>query len=262
MILFFIVLIFVCITLLTLLTSLTPLTFSTLPSMTDPSPLSELEKTIDVDFQRKEYLRQALIHRSAVKEARAYGHNERLEFLGDAVLELAVTEHLFKASDRPEGELTNWRSALVQGEHLSEVARALDLGKYLSMSKGEEASDGRSKSSTLANALEALIGAIYLDNGFPVAKRFCEANILTRLGDLIAQGKHRDEKSVFQENAQEKTGVTPHYEVIAEEGPDHDKQFTSAVFIGTEKVAEGKGNSKQRAETAAAKEGLKVKAWK
>lgn len=229
--------------------------------MPNPAPHTDLEKVIGIDFKRKEYLRQALIHRSAVKESRAYGHNERLEFLGDAVLELAATEYLYQMSERPEGELTNWRSALVQGDHLAEVARSLNLGGYLSMSKGEEASDGRNKNSTLANALEALIGAIYLDKGFPVAKRFCEEHILTRLGGLLAQGKHRDEKSLFQERAQEKTGVTPHYEVTAEEGPDHDKKFTSAVFIGHEKIAEGSGNSKQRAETAAAKEGLKVKGW-
>ncbi len=229
--------------------------------MPSPSPLTDLERVIGVDFKRKEYLRQALIHRSAVKEARAYGHNERLEFLGDAVLELAATEYLFHLSERPEGELTNWRSALVQGDHLAQVARQLNLGSYLSMSKGEEASDGRNKDSTLANAVEALIGAIYLDKGFAVAKRFCEEHILTNLNELLAKGKHRDEKSLFQERAQERMGITPHYEVVAEEGPDHDKKFTCAVFVGSEKIAEGTGNSKQRAETAAAKEGLKVKHW-
>jgi ribonuclease-3 len=229
-----------------------------------PKPLdySHLEKQIDVVFKRKDLLQQALVHRSAVKESQAYGNNERLEFLGDAVLELATTEHLFRVSKKPEGELTNWRSALVQGDHLAEVGRELELGKYLFMSKGEEASDGRNKTSTLANALEALIGAIYLDKGFEVARGFCEKFILTHLQDLIAQGKHRDEKSLFQEKSQETQGITPHYEVMEEVGPDHDKSFTCGVFIGTEKIAEGKGNSKQKAETAAASAGLKVKGWK
>jgi ribonuclease-3 len=230
--------------------------------MSKPLDSSGLEKAIDVQFRNKDFLRQSLIHRSAVRESGAYGNNERLEFLGDAVLELATTEYLFHLSGRSEGELTNWRSALVQGDHLATVAEELELGKYLYMSRGEEASDGRNKSSTLANALEAVIGAIYLDKGYDVAKRFCENFILKDLQSLIAEGKHRDEKSLFQERAQEKMGITPHYEVMSEEGPDHDKKFTCAVFIGPDKVALGKGNSKQRAETAAAKAGLKVKGWK
>ncbi|MSR86724.1 ribonuclease III [Candidatus Peribacteria bacterium] len=230
--------------------------------MAHPVSLTDLEKVIGINFKKKDFLRQALIHRSAVRESQAYGNNERLEFLGDAVLELAATEYLFQLSDKAEGELTNWRSALVQGEHLAEVASELDLGKYLSMSRGEEASGGRTKVSTMANALEALIGAIYLDKGYDVSKKFCEDFILRDLDRLLAAGKHRDEKSVFQEMVQEKSGVTPHYEVVEEEGPDHDKQFTTAVFIADEKVAEGKGNSKQRAEQAAAKAALKVKGWK
>lgn len=230
--------------------------------MSQPAPLTDLERAIGINFRKKDLLRQALIHRSAVRESQAYGNNERLEFLGDAVLELATTEYLFQLTDKPEGELTNWRSALVQGEHLAEVARDLELGQYLSLSRGEEASGGRTKVSTLANACEALIGAVYLDKGYDVAKKFCEDFVLTDLDRLLAAGKHRDEKSVFQEMVQEKAGVTPHYEVVEEEGPDHDKNFTMAVFIGAERVAEGKGNSKQRAEQAAAKEALKVKGWK
>jgi ribonuclease-3 len=230
--------------------------------MAKPADFHQLEKKIGIQFRRPELLQQSLIHRSAVREANAFGNNERLEFLGDAVLELATTEYLYQLSNKPEGELTNWRSALVQGEHLAEVARDLDLGSYLCMSKGEEASDGRNKTSTLANAVEAVIGAIYLDKDFDVAKRFCEEFILRNLQKLLAAGKHRDEKSLFQEKAQELSGITPHYEVIEEVGPDHDKNFTCAVFIATEKVAEGSGNSKQRAEQAAAKEALKVKGWK
>ena len=229
--------------------------------MATPSPFIHLEKTIGVRFRNKDLLLQSLIHRSAVRESTAHGNNERLEFLGDAVLELATTEYLYQLSQKSEGELTNWRSALVQGQHLAEVAKELKLGEYLFMSRGEEASDGRHKTSTLANALEALIGAIYLDQGFEVAKEFCEKFILRNLQDLLAKGKHRDEKSVFQEQAQEKFGITPHYEVIEEVGPDHDKNFTCAVFIGEEKIALGKGNSKQKAEQAAAKAGLKAKKW-
>ena len=221
-----------------------------------------LEKTINVVFRNKELLAQALTHRSAVRESRAYGHNERLEFLGDAVLELAATEYLYHLSEKPEGELTNWRSALVQREHLGAVAKDIKLGEYLLLSRGEEASGGRERVSTLANALEALIGAIYLDRDFETAKEFCHNFILLRLEGLLRQGKDRDEKSLFQEKAQEKFGITPHYETLEAIGPDHEKLFTCAVFIGKEEVAKGQGNSKQRAEQAAAKAGLKAKGWK
>jgi len=230
--------------------------------MSGPVSFTVLEKAIGVVFRDKNLLMQALVHRSAVRESNSFGNNERLEFLGDAVLELVATEYLFHISARSEGELTNWRSALVQGEHLAKVATELKLGEYLFMSRGEEASDGRNKASTLANAVEAIIGAMYLDRGIDTAREFCEKFILRHLQELIAQGKHRDEKSLFQENSQEKTGITPHYEVMVEEGPDHEKNFTCAVFIGSEKIAEGSGNSKQRAEQAAAKEALKVKGWK
>ncbi len=228
---------------------------------TQPAPIAHLEKEIGITFRNKDLLVQALVHRSAVKEKGRYGHNERLEFLGDAVLELAATDYLYHLSGKSEGELTNWRSALVQGEHLAEIAHGIKLGDYLYMSRGEEASDGRRKTSTLANAMEALIGAIYLDQGFEKARAFAERFIFSRLQSLLAKGKHRDEKSVFQEHAQEKLGITPHYEVVSESGPDHDKVFLCAVYVGEERVAEGAGNSKQKAETAAAKAGLKAKGW-
>lgn len=226
-----------------------------------PLPTATLEKAIGVRFRDKDLLLQALIHRSAAREAKQYGNNERLEFLGDAVLELIATEYLYALTERPEGDLTNWRSALVQRDNLAAVASDLKLGDYLHMSRGEEASDGRNKESTLANALEAIIGAMYLDQGMEVASEFCHRYILRRLQTLLREGKDRDEKSRFQERAQEETGVTPHYEVVVAEGPDHQKNFTCAVFIGRLKVAEGSGSSKQRAEQAAAKEALKVKAW-
>lgn len=214
-----------------------------------------------MSFRNKDLLALALTHRSAVRLSKAHGHNERIEFLGDAVLELVATDYLYRTSDKSEGELTSWRSALVKGEHLATIAEELKLGDYLFMSRGEEASGGRSKPSTLANALEALIGAIYLDQGFDAVRTFCDGFILIRLKRLVAQGKHRDDKSHFQEKSQELLGVTPHYEVVSETGPDHDKTFTCAVFIGEEKVAEGQGNSKQRGEQAAAEAGLKVKKW-
>ncbi len=229
--------------------------------MSEPASFVILEKDTGVHFRSKDLLARALTHRSAAKQARNNGHNERLEFLGDAVLELVVTESLFEFQDKNEGELTNWRSALVKGEHLASVAQEIKLGQYLYMSRGEEASGGRDKTSTLANALEALIGAMYLDQGFEITKTFCADFILVRLQKILAEGGHLDEKSTFQEKAQELLGITPHYEVVHEEGPDHDKVFTCAVFLGEEKVAEGTGASKQKAEAAAAKEGLKVKVW-
>ena len=229
--------------------------------MDQPLPFSQLEKAIGVQFGNKDTLKQALTHRSAVRHSRANGHNERLEFLGDAVLELVATEYLFQFREKSEGELTNWRAALVKGEHLATVAKEINLGQYLYMSRGEEASGGREKVSTLANALEALIGAIFFDQGYPAANDFCNTYILTKLQKLLAQGKHKDEKSVLQEKAQEIVGLTPHYEVVDDSGPDHDKTFISAVFFGEEKIAEGEGNSKQRAEQAAAKQALKVKGW-
>ena len=226
-----------------------------------PSPLPLLEKTIGLKFRDKDLLAQALTHRSSARESKRRGNNERLEFLGDAVLELAVTEFLFAVSSRPEGELTNWRSALVQGEQLAIIARELKLGDHLFLSRGEDASGGREKVSTLANTLEALIGAIYLDQGWPKAKQFIDHFIVSKLRDLLAQGKDRDAKSVFQEIAQEKCAVTPTYEVLAEVGPDHDKIFTVGLFIGEEKVTEGKGPSKQKAEQDAAEKGLREKGW-
>ncbi|MFA7682266.1 MAG: ribonuclease III [Candidatus Peribacteraceae bacterium] len=230
--------------------------------MAAPASFVLLEKHIGIKFHKKDLLVQALTHRSAVRAGRKGEHNERFEFLGDAVLELVVTEYLFQFMDKSEGELTNWRAALVRGEHLASVAEELKLGDYIYMSNGEEVSGGRHKQSTLANTLEALIGAIFLDQGFSAAEQFCKEFILVRLQQLLAQGKDRDEKSVFQEKAQELLGITPHYEVLEERGPDHDKEFTCAVYLEDEQVAKGKGNSKQKAEQSAAKAGLKVKEWK
>ncbi len=222
-----------------------------------------LEKSIGAHFRDKDLLMQALTHRSAVRESRTGGHNERLEYLGDAVLELVATVYLFhEFEEKPEGELTNLRSALVNRENLASVAREIKLGDYVYLSRGEDASGGRDKDSTLANTLEALIGAIHIDQGFEAAEKFCMEFIIPRLKRIIALGSYRDEKSVFQEKAQELLGVTPHYEVVQEAGPDHEKEFTSAAYLGKERVAEGKGSSKQKAELDAAKAALKAKRWK
>ena len=222
--------------------------------------LSKLEKTIGIKFKNKDLLNQALTHRSAARDPNVQSY-ERLEFLGDAVLELAVTEFLFENSDKPEGELTNWRSALVQGEHLAEIAREINLGEYINLSRGEDASGGRKKESTLADSLEALIGAMFLDRGFKKTKIFIDSFIICKLRTLIAQGKDKDAKSAFQEIAQEKMGTTPNYEVLNEEGPDHNKIFTVTAYIGEEKISEGTGPSKQKAEQMAAEQGLKAKGW-
>ena len=226
-----------------------------------PAPFVQLEKTVNIHFRNKDILAEALTHRSAVRESRAHGHNERLEFLGDAVLELVATEHLFQFQNKAEGELTNWRAALVCGEHLATVAKAIKLGEYLFMSKGEEASGGRNKESTLANAVEALIGAIFLDQGYEAASTFCHEHILLHLQQLVAQGRDKDHKSHFQEKAQEHEDTTPHYKVVSESGPDHSKTFVCAAYINDDFIAEGIGNSKQRAEQEAAKKALKEKGW-
>lgn len=224
-----------------------------------PLPFVHLEKDIGIHFNAKDLLVRALTHRSAARASKVHGHNERLEFLGDAVLELVVSEFLFDFKDKDEGQLTAWRSMLVRGEHLALVSKEFKLGMYLNMSKGEEASGGREKESNLANATEALIGAIFLDQGYEAASHFCDRFILSRFHQLVLQGKDKDHKSIFQEKIQEHDGITPHYVVVSEEGPDHDKVFTVSVCIGENCIAQGSGSSKQRAEQDAAKNALKVR---
>src|SRR6185295_16104142 len=183
--------------------------------------------------------------------------NERLEFLGDAVLELIVTEFLFATyPDKPESELTSYRSALVRGKHLAEVAAELELGQFLRLSRGEEKSGGREKSYILANTFEAVIGAMYLDTGFDTVQDFIHRAILPRLSELVEKGLHRDAKSKFQEYTQEKLGVTPHYDLVEEIGPDHDKRFLMAVLLGEKEIARGEGSSKQKAELDAAEKAV------
>jgi len=223
---------------------------------------TDLAQKIGVKFANISLLELALVHRSAVNETKDRTHNERLEFLGDAVLELVVTEFLYaKFPEKPEGELTNHRSALVKGDHLAQVARRLGVGEYLRMSRGEERGGGREKDYLLANAVEAVIGAIYLDQGYGSAKQFIAKNILVDMDEILEKNLHIDAKSYFQECAQEKVSVTPIYKLLDEEGPDHDKTFTMGAYLGDKLIASGKGGSKQTAEQEAAKSAIIEMKW-
>lgn len=226
--------------------------------------ISSLEQIIGLKFNEPKLLQQAMVHRSYLNENPSFElpHNERLEFLGDAVLELVVTEHLYGNYPNPEGELTNWRAALVNAHNLASVTHALNIEDYLYLSRGESKDkNAKARNYILANAMEALIGAIYLDQGYPAVKEFIERHILAKLPYIIEHKLYLDSKTKFQEAAQEKIGITPTYQVIRESGPDHNKEFVVGVYIDAELVAEGLGTSKQEAETAAAEEGLRVKGW-
>ena len=226
--------------------------------------ISKLEEKIGIVFKNKDLLRQALVHRSYLNEHRDFklDNNERLEFLGDAVLELVSTEYLYSKFPNPEGELTNFRAALVNGKMLAKISGEIGLENYLLMSRGESKDVGKARQYLLANALEAVIGAIYLDQGYRKSKKFISDNILCKMKDVLEEKLYQDPKSKFQEKAQEKTGVTPSYKVLKEWGPDHNKHFVIGVYLEDEKIAEGEGTSKQAAQRNAAKEGLEVKKWK
>ncbi len=207
-------------------------------------------------FTKKSLLITALTHRSALNEnvSTSKESNERLEFLGDAVLELCTTEFLYNLlPDTPEGELTAFRSALVKTTTLAKVALQLNLGKKLMMSKGEEQTGGRTNASLLANTFEAVIGALYLDQGYNAVYLFLEKNLFPYFEHIKKHNLHKDYKSKLQEVVQSKGQPTPTYKVIKEQGPDHEKTFTVAVYVAEEKQAEAEGTSKQRAEQAAAK---------
>ncbi|MFA5030427.1 MAG: ribonuclease III [Patescibacteria group bacterium] len=226
--------------------------------------ISKLEENLRVVFKDKRILHQALVHRSYLNEHPQFelGHNERLEFLGDAVLELVVTEYLYLKYDNPEGELTNWRASLVNAKMLSDVSAGLGVNEYLYLSKGE-ASDANSKARQyiLANAFEAIVGAMYLDQGWDVSKEFIHRVILSRLSHILEHKLYMDPKSRFQEEAQERIGKTPRYEVLSESGPDHAKEFVVGVFVNGDKIAEGRGTSKQEAQVDAAQNALDTKGW-
>jgi len=216
--------------------------------------LHNFEKKIKINFSNIELLKQAFVHRSYLNENPSFklDHNERLEFLGDAVLELVVTEYLYNNLPNPEGELTNLRSALVKGKMLSDIADRLKLNDYLYLSKGESKSGGKARQIILANAFEALIGAIYLDQGYDKTKVFIEKNVIYHLSEIIDQKLYLDPKSHLQELSQAELSVTPSYKVISEEGPDHNKTFIMGCYINDKKIGEGGGASKQTAEAAAA----------
>lgn len=223
-----------------------------------------LEKLIGVAFKNKEYLLSAMTHRSYLNEHKeaTQDHNERLEFLGDAVLELVITDFLFtKYPDKPEGELTAVRAALVNTNSLAEASTKIGLNDYLLLSKGEAKDTGRARVYILANAFESVAGALYLDQGYETAKDFIGRQLFSLTDKIVDKRLWQDPKSRFQELAQEHAGVTPSYETISQTGPDHDRVFTVGVFLGEKKIAEGTGRAKQEAEQEAALKAMEVKNW-
>lgn len=226
--------------------------------------LTALEKILGVTFIDRTLLLSAITHRSYLNEHREapQDHNERLEFLGDAVLELIVTDFLFRTyAEKPEGELTAIRAALVNTVSLSATSEALGVNKYLLMSKGEAKDEGRARQYILANVFEAFIGAIYLDQGYDAAAKFVEGQLFAKTESIVRDRLWQDPKSRFQEMAQEYASVTPTYQMMDQAGPDHDRIFTIGVFLRHEKVAEGKGRSKQEAEQEAALHAIRAKGW-
>lgn len=225
---------------------------------------SLFEKKTNIIFKNKKLLEQAFIHRSYINESSGnkLSHNERLEFLGDAVLELVVTDYLYnKYSDCDEGELTAYRSALVNAVIIGEVALILGMNEYLLLSKGEAKDIGKARSYILANTYEAYVGACYIDQGYEVARDFIANSLFGKIDMIVKEKLWRDSKSLVQEKAQEYFNITPSYKVMSEVGPDHDKHFTVAILFGELHIAEGKGHSKQEAEQSAARRALEVKDW-
>jgi ribonuclease-3 len=229
--------------------------------MTDMSLAAE---KLGLSFKNLDLLAEALTHRSYINEHRAVRqtHNERLEFLGDAVLELAVTHFLFnKFPNKPEGDLTAYRAALVNTNSISDAAQLLGVNDMLLLSKGESRDTGRARQIILANAFEAIIGALYLDQGYDAAENFIAGHLYGKIDEVVSGRTWQDAKSRFQEMAQEQRSITPTYKTVSETGPDHDKKFTVGVFLHNEKIAEGDGKSKQDAEQSAAKAGLDKTGW-
>ena len=222
------------------------------------------ESKIGYSFTNSALLEQAFTHRSYLNENRAsrLEHNERLEFLGDAVLELVVTEYLYaKYPEKPEGELTAVRAALVNTVSISDAASQLGMNDYMLLSRGEARDTGRARGIILANAFEALIGALYLDAGYDAAKKFIADQLFHKTEDVVAKRLWQDAKSRLQELAQEKMKVTPLYQLLEQSGPDHDRVFVVGAFVGSEKIATGEGRSKQEAEQDAAQKALAAKGW-
>ena len=226
--------------------------------------LKKLEKNLAVIFKNKNLLKMATVHRSYLNEHKNFelDHNERLEFLGDAVLELVTTDYLYKNYPNPEGEMTNWRASLVNAKMLAEISHSLQIEDFLYMSKGEtQDANPKARNYILANAIEAIIGAIYLDQGLTVASEFINKNILSRLTNILANQLYLDPKSKFQEKSQEIFNVTPIYKVLEESGPDHNKFFKVGVYLSHEMIATGEGTSKQEAQVKAAQNAIEAKSW-
>lgn len=226
--------------------------------------LNTLESILKVTFTDKTHLLSAITHRSYLNEHReaTWDHNERLEFLGDAVLELVVTDHLFKTyAEKPEGELTAVRAALVNTVSLAQASEKMGVNDFLLMSKGEAKDVGRARQYILANAFESCIGAIYVDQGYEAASQFIADHLFSKTEAIVNNRLWQDAKSRFQELAQEHSSITPNYETLAQEGPDHDRVFTVGVYLKNELVAEGKGRAKQEAEQQAAEAAIAAKGW-
>lgn len=227
--------------------------------MNSKPDLSALETKLGIKFQDQDLLLNAFVHRSYLNEKSGFKlpSNERLEFLGDAVLQLVVSDHLYKTfPTEPEGELTNYRASIVNAKTLAVVSGELGLGNFLLLSRGEEASGGRERPYLLANTFESLLGVIYLDQGLETARQFIHTNLIPYLKPIIEGDLYKDYKSKLQELSQEKLSLTPSYRVLKEEGPDHAKSFTIAVYLGDKETGVGMGNSKQVAEQEAAKKAL------
>lgn len=223
-----------------------------------------LEKTIGIKFNDPKLLQQALVHRSYLNENPRFGldNNERLEFLGDAVLELVVTDNLYRNYPNPEGDLTNWRSSLVNTQMISKKARDLNYNDFLYLSRGETKDTGKARDVILANAFEAVVGAVYLDQGYDVAKKFIEDQILSELPKILEEKLYIDAKSRLQEKIQEALKITPTYQVIKEWGPDHARKFIIGVYLEDKLLGQGEGDSKQEAQVSAAQDALEREEWK
>ncbi len=226
---------------------------------------SKFEDRLGIKFKNKKLLKQSLVHRSYLNEHADFSlnHNERLEFLGDAVLELVVTENLFKNyPKKEEGVLTNWRASLVNAKMLADIAGEIEIENLLYLSRGEaKDKDSKARQYILANAVEALIGAIYLDQGIKNTEEFIKKIIISKLDYILKNKLYFDPKSKFQEIAQEKHGITPYYKTLAESGPDHSKIFEVGLYLADEFISSGIGSSKQEAQVKAAENGLKKKGW-
>lgn len=222
------------------------------------------ETSIGIEFKNKELLKQAFIHRSYLNENRSIKleHNERLEFLGDAVLELVITDYLYKKyPEKDEGELTAYRSSLVNSVTLASSAEKIGMNSFLLLSKGESKDTGRARQVILANTFESLVGALYIDQGYDMAAKFIADQLFGLIDGIVENRTFIDAKSRFQEEAQEKVGATPLYKLLKENGPDHNKVFTVGVFLREEMIVMGEGKSKQEAEQDAAEKALKQKGW-